>query len=154
METAINHQEKLETAIKRHFTPAGTPEFDVYLYNKILDRLNYEREYRALKPKLFIAIGVLVASVGLQVFAWGISWGTLTQTVSFKFFSLIFTDFRLVLANWQDYMFSILESLPLGTLAFLLGSIMASVWLMDFSSHKIADFRKLLSTQHYYGHKY
>jgi hypothetical protein len=54
----------------------------------------------------------------------------MTQSGSYQFMSLLFSNFSEVAASWQDFMFSLLESLPilgiaalLMTILFLLGSL-------------------------------
>jgi hypothetical protein len=139
----------LEQAIKRHFEHNSLPDFSNYLLPKILARLNYEQELKILKPKLWTAAGILACGLGLLVLAAGVSWSAFAQTPTQHYFSLIFTDFNLILVNWQDYSLGVLESLPLSALAILLSSLLGSILLVDFAGHRLLNFRKTLNSLHY-----
>ncbi len=139
----------LEQAIKRHYEQNKLPDFNNYLLNKILNRLNYERELKILKPKLWTAVGIFLAGLGLLALALDVSFMTFVQTPTSHYFSLMFTDFGLIMANWQDYSLGILESLPLGALALLLSCLLGSILLVDFATHRLLNFRKALHAIHY-----
>jgi hypothetical protein len=139
----------LEQAIKRHFEQDSLPDFGNYLLPKILTRLSYEQELKILKPKLWAAAGIFVCGLGLLVLAAGVSWNAFAQTPTAHYFSLMFTDFSLIMANWQDYALGVLESLPLGSLALLLSSLLGSLLLVDFATRRLFSFRKTLNSLHY-----
>jgi len=143
------NQTALEQAIKRHFEHNQMPDFGNYLLDKVLDRLNYERELKILKPKLWTATGVFLAGLGLLALAVDFSWRAFGQTPISHYLSLLFTDFNLIIANWQDYSLGVLESLPLGSLAVLLSSLLGSILLVNFSGHRLLNFRKALNATHY-----
>jgi hypothetical protein len=139
----------LEKAIKKHFEQASLPDFGDYLFVRITDRLNYERQLKTLKPKLWAAVGAFLCGLGLLIFSFEISLHAFFQTPTSHYFSLMFTDFSVILNNWQDYSLSIIESLPLGSLALLLSSVLASIVLVDFSAHQFLNFRRTLNSVHY-----
>jgi hypothetical protein len=139
----------LEKAIKKHFAKNQMPNFSEYFFNKIVSRLDYEKQLKTLKPRLWTAVGFFVTSFAMLVFAFTVSWHAFGQTGISKYFSLIFTDFGVVTANWQDYSLSLLDSLPLGATALLLGAFLGSILLIDYGSHQISNFRKLTSGGHY-----
>ncbi len=141
-------QKALEKAISKHLNTAQMPNFDDYLLKKIVAKIEYKKQLKQLLPKLWIACAVFIFSLGLMVVACAVFWRAFVQTSIFEFLSLTFTDFKIILDNWQDYSFSILESLPLGATAFLLGSLLASLWLINFSVNQLSKFRKLLSAGH------
>jgi len=142
-------QTPLEQAIKSHFRQDHLPDFGNYLLDKIQTRLNYERRLKILKPKLWTAVGVFLVGLGLLVLAVDVSFRAFAQTPTSHYFSLLFTDFGSIMANWQDYSLGILESLPLGTLALLLSFLLGSILLVDFSAHRLLNFRKTLNAMHY-----
>jgi hypothetical protein len=133
----------LELAISGKLKSEQMPEFSGYLQEKIIRRIDYEREIKALKPKLWAAFGVMAFSVGLLAIAGDYMFKAFAQSPSYHFLALTFTDFGVMADNWQDYTFSILESLPLGALALTLGAGLASVLLTDFSIHQWSHFRKI-----------
>jgi hypothetical protein len=143
----------LEQAIKRHFEHNQMPDFGNYLLEEILNRLDYERQLKILKPKLWTAVGIFLAGVGLLVLAVDVSRIAFGQTPILHYLSLMFTDFNLIVANWQDYALGVLESLPLGPLAILLSSLLGSIVLVDFAANRLLNFRKALISTHYTHHR-
>lgn len=142
----------LEQALKKHLQQSHLPDFNNYLLDKILDRLNYERQMEILKPKLVAALGVILAGLTILVFAFILSLRGFSQTPTFNYVRLMFTDFKLILTNWQDYSLGILESLPLGALALLLSGLLGSIFLVDFAVKRYGNFRRTLNSMHYRTH--
>lgn len=140
----------LELAIQKQLQLSPLPEYDGYLLEKILDRLGYQERLAALRPKLWTAFSLSAASLVLLLWAVFVSVHAYAQTPIGHYLALIFSDFKTVADNWQDFSFSILETLPLGASAFLLSAILASVLLFDFSIHQFSRLRKL--NNHDYGH--
>lgn len=63
-----------------------------------------------------------------------------------QYFSLIFTDAGIVLSNWQDYMLSLAESLPVEGLIIFTGSTLLlffSLYLFSSSLRKNGSIYKL-----------
>lgn len=141
----LKGQEVLEKAIKQSLMQSQLPNFDDYLYKKIVAKIEFKRQLKQLVPKLWAASIFFLLSLCLMIIACTIFWQAFVQTSIFEFISLTFTDFKIILSNWQDYTFSILESLPLGAMAFLLFSFLASLWLLNFSFRQLSKFRKLLN---------
>ena len=142
-------QTALEQALKGYFKQDDLSDFGNYLLKKVLNRLSYERQLKILKPKLWTAVGVFLTGLGLLVLALELFWNVFAKTPTLHYFSLMFTDFNLITANWQDYSLGILESLPLGNLTLLLSCLLGSILLVDFSAHRLLNFRKTLNSLHY-----
>jgi hypothetical protein len=139
----------LERALKKHFGQNHLPDFGDFLLNKVLNRLDYERELKMLKPKLWMAVAVFLSGLVFLAFGVDIFVRAFVQTPIAHYLGLMFTDYTLVLANWQDYTSSLLESLPLGSLALLLTSVLGSLLLVDFAARRFVNFRKTLNALHY-----
>ena len=138
----------LENAVARHFKASPKPAVPDQLYANILARLAYEQELQAIKPKLWAGFGLFAASLAVLVFALITSGHAFAQSHTWGYFSLLFTDFKTVMDNWQDYLFSILENLPLGATAFVLVSAAAWLWLTDFSVKQLKNFHHLGDAGH------
>ena len=145
----LPQQAALEQAIKKHLGSAQMPEFSNYLFEKIVKRVDYEQNLKTLKPKLWAGVAVLAGSLGLLAFALSVFVKAFGQTPTSHFFALSFTDFGVVMANWQDFLLSILESLPLGALVFFLSACLASVFLIDFSKKQWSSFRQISHAYHH-----
>jgi hypothetical protein len=139
----------LEQAIKKHFEQNRLPDFGNLLLEKIQNRLNYERELKILRPRLLTAVGIFLTGLGLLILALGVSFSAFAKTPTSHYFSLMFTDFNLILANWQDYSLGILESLPFGALMLMLSCLLGSILLVDFATKRFFNFRKTLNLLHY-----
>lgn len=145
----LSKQELLiETALKSHLRQNGLPEFSDSLFHKIISEINLQQRglyLRKLKINL-AAVSVFLAGT-LVLFAVALinSLKAFAQTPALHFFSLMFTDFGVVMTNWQDYGFSILESLPLGAMAFLLASFLAAMVLGEYLVFQWHNFRKSIT---------
>jgi hypothetical protein len=142
----------LEQALRKHLQQSQLPVFENLLLNKILSRLDYENELKILKPKIALAFGIFLSGLTLLVLAFIFSVRGFAQTPTFHYLSLTVTDFKLILANWQDYSLGILESLPLGSLVLLLVGFLGSIFLVDFAVNRYGSFRKTLSSTYYTTH--
>jgi hypothetical protein len=140
----FNSQElKLQTAAQNHFesSKACVP---ADLFSKILFRLAYEQEQsliKKLKYQLFGSVVFFAAALSSLVLA--VKTSILSNSTSLKFISLAFTDFGAVLHNWKDYSFSVLETLPLDTMAFVIGALLATVLFGEFVISRWRGFRNI-----------
>lgn len=133
----------LEQAISRQLAKDQLPEFSHYLLAKITSRIEYERQIQNLRPRLWGFLGGTIFSLGLLAFAVSSCVRALAGSGSLHFVALSFSDFSVMLANWQDYAYSVLESLPLGAIALALGAGVLAVLAADFSARQWADFKKI-----------
>lgn len=65
----------------------------------------------------------------------------LTQSGFLNFASLFFSDFNVAMANFQDFAFSIVESFPVFSAAFLLAGIIAVIWSAAHFVEDISEVR-------------
>ena len=149
MDNAPEQKLPLEQAIKKHFLASlSVPKNEQKLLHKIFDRIYLEQDLRVLKIKLYSAIGLLATTLVLLVLAFDISFNAFAHTPSIKFISLFFSDFKQIAGDWQDYSFSILETLPLGAMAFLLSVLAAFILLSDYTTTQFKGFKKLSANIH------
>jgi hypothetical protein len=140
----LNRQElRIQTAAQNHLhslndsVPSG-------LLEKILSRLAYEQDQsliKKLKYQLFGSVVFFAAALSSLVLA--VKTSIVSNTTTLKFISLAFTDFGVVLHNWKDYSFSVLESLPLDTMAFVIGALLATVLFGEFVISRWRGFRNI-----------
>jgi len=138
----------LEVALKTHLSQSRLPEPSGQLFINIISRIELEKQIAAQKPKAWAAAVLTLGSLALLVLSFVSSYHAFGQTQTAKYLSLMFTDFKTVMDNWQDYTFSILETLPLGAIGFLLGSAIATLFLVDFSTRQFKNFKRLSHLQH------
>jgi hypothetical protein len=141
--------EPLEIAIKKHLEQSQMPSFSNVLFDKIIVRINYERELKAMRPKLWLAGAGFLTALGLLTIAGEAFLRAFIQTPTSHYLSLMFTDFKLITTNWQDYALGILENLPLGSVSILLTSVLGSILLVDFAAQRFVKFRRATNLLHY-----
>jgi hypothetical protein len=94
-------------------------------------------------------VGIFLGGLVLLGIAATAFWRAFVQTPTSHYLALVFTDFGLIAANWQDYSLGVLGSLPLGTFFILLASVLGSMLLVDFAAHRFIKFRKTVNLLHY-----
>ncbi len=81
-------------------------------------RIQQERRRRAI----FFSLGAIASIIAL-VPAFKAFWTDITQSGLTQILSLIFSDFTTIAVWWKDFAFSVLEVLPVLSLAALLASL-------------------------------
>lgn len=135
----------LELALRQHLLQSAQNEAPQNLAEKIYSRLALEQTLAQLRVRLWAAVGALAGTLALFGFAVLSSYHAFAQTTTVKYLSLMFTDFKVVLDNWQDYASSVLETLPLGTLAFTLGALLAFSLAAEYVIKQWQNFSKQLT---------
>ena len=103
------------------------PEPPKDLNHRVMRRvIATKRRALALKAAGFGSL--FAGSLALLAFAYMNLTAALTQSGFLSFASLFFSDFNVAMANFQDFMFSILESFPVFSAAFLVGGLIAVIW--------------------------
>ncbi len=111
------------------------------LQKQILSRIERE-ERRTLAWKAAGCAAGLVLSVAL-VFASYVELMTeASRSGLFSFLSLMVSDFSIVVANFSDFIFSILESFPVFSAALLLSGIFFGIWSAAQFLNEIVLIRK------------
>jgi hypothetical protein len=120
-------------------TEADMPEPPEGLHGRILRRVERARR-RALVVKTTIFGLIFAGSASLVVVGYLNLMSAFAQSGFLNFASLFFSDFSVAMANFQDFMFSTLESFPVFSAAFLLGGVIAVIWS---AAHFINDVREV-----------
>ncbi len=148
-----NNPDSLEKAITKHFSSISMSGCDSELFNKIINKIELEKQLEKLIPKLWAAFVLFLIGVATLILAVNFASSAFAQSPAAKYLSLIFTDFRAVLDNWQDYTFSILESLPLSQVAVLLSGLLAGTFIFDFGFSQFSNFKAILNMKNYGTHQ-
>jgi len=115
------------------------------LLQRIMARIQYERRLMSLKKRIIIFSLTLIISLAAVIFISKMTMSVATASGFTSFFSLIFSDLRIVLINWQSYGLSLLESFPvLGAT----GVLVAILILMESLKYLVEDLGLLLTAQH------
>ncbi len=119
----MDHQfEKLLSTFQAPEPPAGLTE-------RILLRIE-RHERRVLGFKIAASACAFGVSVGVAVAGYINLVASLSQSGFFQIFSLMFSDFSSMAANFPDFAISLTESFPIFTTALLLAGVMFAIWSM------------------------
>ena len=111
----------------------------VGLERGILRRVQIAKR-RALVLKTAGFGALFIGSISMLVMSYFNLIAAFSQSGFLDFASLFFSDFGTAMANFQDFAFSILESFPTFSSAFLLGGIIVAIWS---AAHVIDDISLL-----------
>jgi VIT1/CCC1 family predicted Fe2+/Mn2+ transporter len=119
---------------------ADLPEPSADLQRKVMRRIaRYER--RILIAKTVGFGGIFAASAALMIAAYFNLMSALAQSGFVGFASLFFSDFGAATANFQDFVFSTLESFPVFSAAFLLVGVILVIWSAIHFAKDISEVR-------------
>ncbi len=106
------------------------------LYDRVIAKINREHKLLLIKRRLFLYSFSLVASSGALIPLGKNLYQDLLRSDFLEISSLLFTDFKSVVANLPDFTLSALESAPLLSITlaglFLVGFVYSSAKLIGF----------------------
>lgn len=114
------------------------------LLNKVMSAINNERARLVVIRNLVIASLAGVGAIFSSIFAWISLSREFTASGFGRYFSLVFSDIKIVLPNWQDFSLSLLESFPATNAAVFIAVIvilMVSVKFIVIYGAKISAYR-------------
>lgn len=103
------------------------PEAPAELNQRIMRRIVAIRRRRLVAKTVGFG-GLFAASVSLIVAGGFNAVAQFSQSGFFNFASLFFSDFSVAAANFQDFAYSIIESFPVFSTAFLFAGIGFAIW--------------------------
>ena len=112
------------------------------LFKRIIARINLERATMIMRRRFVYASIVFLSATVITIPAWLAFWSDFTQSGFAQYVSLMFYDFKIVLAHWQDFGLSLLETFPIVSTTVLLSLIFAILVSLSLSLKYIKGFRK------------
>ncbi len=103
-----------------------------YLFGKIINRIKRERQLLNLRKRLMVFSAGAIGSVIAFIPAFSTVRTDLAGSGIIHFISLVFSDFAMTIALWKDFAFSILESLPVISIAVFLAIIFVFLGCIKF----------------------
>jgi len=110
------------------------------LLEKILNRIHREERFLVFR-KIVIFSVIFIASVTGFVPAVKMLLSDFSQSGFVNFFSLIFSDFSVVLTSWQSFSMILLETLPAASIALTLVTLFAFFQSIKYLSKNIKIIR-------------
>ena len=83
------------------------------LFWVVIERLKLEKNLKIFKEKFSIFLVVLIISIVLVAAAFFIFNSELAESESSSLFSLLFSDTGIVLLHYKNFVFAVLESMPI-----------------------------------------
>lgn len=120
------------------------------LYDRVINRINYEHKIQVLKRKILANSCGLFISLIIFIPALSKLYSEIIQSGLVQFVSLIFTDFKMITLYFNDYILSIIESIPV--MSFFAALFILSIALFTFSKLFISflEMKSLLYLNHDY----
>lgn len=113
------------------------------LYDRVINRINYEHKLFLLKRKILGYLAAFSLSFAAFVLLAGRFHQDVVQSALPQFISLIFSDFSNVISNSVDFFWVILESIPAASGAFTLLALIAFVFSLVKFFNFWSEFRNL-----------
>lgn len=112
----------MPTDYEKLFTPFKSPEPPEGLFEQIMRRVHKEERLLAVKRMIVFSLGLIGSAIAffpaLQTMR-----GVFAESGFMEFFSLLFSDAGLVMTYWQNFIMTLLESLPVISLSIFLAVI-------------------------------
>ena len=105
-----------------HVTP---PEPAGDLLSKVMSRIAQERRLLTVKKRIVLLSIGLLASVAAFVSAFGVARSGIAESGFGEFLSLLATDAGTVALYWQNFVLTLLESMPIVSIAATLTAVFA-----------------------------
>jgi hypothetical protein len=113
------------------------------LYDRVINRINYEHKLLLLKRKLFgYLAGFILSFIAFIPLFYRFHQDIVRSSLP-QFFSLIFSDFSNVFFNISDFFWLILESIPAASTALTLLALTAFVFSLVKAFYSWTEFRDL-----------
>lgn len=109
-----------------------------YLFGKIMNRIKREQQLLNLRKRLIIFSTGTAGSIIAFVPALNAVRADLTESGILHFISLVFSDFTTVVTLWKELAFSVLESLPIISIAVFLAAIFMFLGCIKFLAQNMA----------------
>lgn len=93
------------------------------LFDKIMCRIEKEKNFLTLRRRIIIFSIGLIGSAITFIPAFAYARSGFVESGFYSFFSLIFSDTEIVLTYWENFLQSLLETLPAAGLAALLATV-------------------------------
>jgi hypothetical protein len=110
-----------------NFLPEPSPD----LFRKVMLRVAREQRVLMLK-KLFLFVFCFAGSVALTIPAWRTLQGELSRSGFWQYLTIALSDLHVASQYWQDFTWSLLESLPAISAAALLAAFAVSLISLKF----------------------
>lgn len=122
------------------FTYLQKPQPSDELFSKIMNGIDRQRKKIILFRRITVISVSLIASLAALIPAFMVLMSRFTESGFYQYFSLMFSDFSVIAANWQDYSMSLLQALPAFSIALVL---ISALWLVSSAGYLVQNIKFL-----------
>jgi hypothetical protein len=112
------------------------------LFEAVMRRIEYEKQAQIARRRFALALSFAPVIIIVAIPVWQSFTADMVRTGFWQYFSLAFSDFRIVMSDWKDFGLGLLESLPiLSTVAFLsvvLGGLLVAKYALKYRKHSFS----------------
>lgn len=142
----INDMPRNYNELFAHFKPAEPSD---RLFGAILQRFQKEQRLSVIKRSLLFFF-IFIGSAAAMVPAFQTTRAGLVESGFVQFFSLFFSDFKIVITDWQNFVFALLESLPAVSLAVFFITLLVFLESLKFLIKNIKEARAAVHAIKYF----
>lgn len=126
------------------FSRLKPPEPPGELFDRIMSRIRAERRLLTIRRRLTLFSAIIIASAVAFVPVYQMVQAGFAESGFNEFFSLIFSDTGIVMAYWQNFILSLLETLPIMNIILLLA--LALIFLETFK-YLVKDIKIIINAK-------
>lgn len=115
-----------------------------YLFNKIMAQITAQKKIILMKRLVVLSLGAIVLGAAGLVPIWERLSYDIYTSGTIEFLSLLFTDFKIVLANFDSFVLAFLESTPLTIIAVFLFLFLIFVSILKILAKDLIAASKIL----------
>lgn len=119
------------------------------LFGKVMERIQEERKIAEMKRRLVYVSAFFLFSIFACVPMWNFFKAEATQSGFLQYIGLVFYDFRVIAAYWQDLGLTILETIPAVSIAGMLAVFFAMLISLRFIIRYVQALAKLTHLYYY-----
>lgn len=101
------------------------------LKSAIFQRITFEQKRQIQRDLILYRVWSL-GSLGLVLYTFFAFGSTVLKSEFWDVFTLAFSDLQVVLSNWNDYVLSVMETLPVVNIVIILASVFALMLSLNF----------------------
>jgi len=113
------------------------------LYDRIINQISKEEKMMILKRRLILRSSGLLLSIFAFIPLSFKLFSDIAQSGFSQFFSLLFSDFNIIMANIGDYVLSLLELMPALSLSLFLAALLSALFSIAKLADSYVDFKKI-----------
>lgn len=114
-----------------------TPEAPAGLFNAIMERIKEEQRLLTIRHRITLFSLAAAVSLAICIPALNAARTELAQSGAVQFLSLAFSDPESVFMFWSDFALSILESIPVLSIAIFLAAVFAFLISLKALAHAV-----------------